>query len=224
MLVIAPLVSLLLAAGLYAHMQQYQAAADAEPYHERARAVVEDIPMRFGGWEGEEVPIPPAAGRLLRPNVMLSRQYRHMETGLWAALVVVHCRDPRDMAGHYPPNCYPGNGWMQSGAPDEVMCTVDETLYPLAEYRFSRTEHHRIATRLIYNLFVLPSAGVVTEMSEVRRATGDYRHRPFGAAQIQIIMDSSTPEAERQRILHDMVQVLTPVFDVLHISQEGKQG
>jgi hypothetical protein len=224
MTVLAPLTSLLLVAGLYAQMQQYGVLGDAEPYHARARAVIEEIPMRFGGWAGEDVAIPPAAGRLLRPNAMFSRHYRHAESGLWASLVVVHCRDPRDMAGHYPPNCYPGNGWRQSGAPDEVTCRVEDEEFPLAEYRFSRTEHHRISSRLIYNLFVLPSEGVVTDMGQVRRATGDYRHRPYGAAQIQIIMDSSTPEAERQRILQDMMQVLTPVFDVLHISQEGKQG
>jgi hypothetical protein len=223
MTVIAPLFSLLFAAGLYAHMQKFGQIADPEPFHERARIAVESIPMSFEGWEGEEVPIPPAAGRLLRPNVMMSRHYRHIETGLWATMVVVHCRDPRDMAGHYPPNCYPGNGWRQSGSPDAVVCEIDQARFTLAEYRFSRTEHHRIASRLIYNFFVLPSGGVVTEMSQVRRATGDYRHRPFGAAQIQIIMDSSTPEAERQRILRDMLQVLSPVIEVLQINEEGKQ-
>jgi hypothetical protein len=219
----APAATLLMLTALYGHMQQHALTVDPEPYHERARAAVDNIPLSFEGWEGEEISIPPAAGQLLRPNAILSRNYRNLERGLWASLVVVHCRDPRDMAGHYPPNCYPGTGWMQAGQPGIVTCEVDDAVIPLAEYRFSRTEHHRIANRLIYNFFVLPSAGVVTEMREVQRATGDYRNRPLGAAQIQIIIDSSTPEAERRRILHDMMQVLAPLIEVLQINQEGKQ-
>lgn len=217
-----PVLSLLMAAGLFAQMQRYILRSDPEPYHERVRAAVADIPIHFGDWEGEEVLIPPAAGRLLRPNAIMSRYYQDQTRGLWASLVVVHCRDPRDMAGHYPPNCYPGTGWMQRGEAADVKCEIDGAVFPLAEYRFSRTEYHQISSRRIYNFFVLPSVGLVTQMSEVKRATGDYRSRPFGAAQIQIIVDASTPEAERQRILRDMMQVLAPVIEVL-ASQEGNE-
>jgi hypothetical protein len=220
----APIASLLMTAALFAHMHRSGALDDTEPYHQRARQAIENIPLSFGGWEGEEVRIPPAAGQLLRPNALISRNYQNRESGLWATLVVVHCRDPRDMSGHYPPNCYRGSGWMQGGPPEAVACELEDgAAVTLAEYRFSRTEHLRIASRRIYNFFVLPTEGVVMQMEQVRRATGDYRHRPYGAAQIQIIMDSSTPEAERQRILGDMLQVLGPVIEVLQLKQEGIQ-
>jgi hypothetical protein len=219
----APVAALLMAAALFAQMQQYSSRSDADPYHERARLAIEAIPLRFGDWDGEEVAIPPAAGRLLRPNALLSRHYQNAERGVWASLVVVHCRDPRDMSGHYPPNCYPGSGWLQSGPARDAACNVNGLNVPLAQYQFSRTERHRIATRVIYNFFVLPSDGLVISMDAVRRATGDYRNRPYGAAQIQIIMDSRTPEAERQLILSDMLHVLSPVIDVLQISEEGTQ-
>lgn len=221
---LAPVLSLLIAAGLFAQMQQYVLHTDPDPHHERVRIAVENIPVRFGDWEGADANIPPAAGQLLRPNAILGRHYHNPERGVWATLVVVHCRDPRDMAGHYPPNCYPGNGWRQGGAPLAVECRVDDAVIPLAAYQFSRTEHHRISSRIIYNFFVLPREGMVTEMDRVRRATGDYRSRPYGAAQIQILMDASTPEAERERILREMMQVLAPVIEVLQLSEEGKQG
>ncbi|HWP40988.1 MAG TPA: hypothetical protein VNL70_08680, partial [Tepidisphaeraceae bacterium] len=96
---------------------------DAAAYHARIRAAAQVLPVCVGPWLLTENPEPPGAATLLKPNVIISRQLRRISGG-WDAsgepdpprtfnLLLVHCRDVRDMLGHYPPICYPAQGWKQ---------------------------------------------------------------------------------------------------------------
>src|SRR5437879_3851825 len=92
---LSPLVALALTLGLTLQVRSYAAQDDSGPFHARVREAVGKIPVRIGDWEGTEVPVPPAAGKLLRPNVLFCRNYHHLGTGRRATLLLVHCRDSR---------------------------------------------------------------------------------------------------------------------------------
>jgi hypothetical protein len=92
---------------------------------------------------------------------------------------------------------------------------------PFAVYQFKRTELNREIRCVIYNCFVLPRGGLVTSMSQVTSASADYRTRPYGAAQIQVIFDSSTPEAERTEALGDLLAPFGPVIDSMFVKDGG---
>ncbi len=87
-------------------------------YLHRLRQLAKTVPHNFGPWRGRDVPLPRAAVSLLRPNVDMCRQFTNIKTGQHVTLMIIDCSDTRHLAGHYPPNCYPGNGWkLLSGHP-----------------------------------------------------------------------------------------------------------
>ena len=67
--------------------------AIAEGYHLNVIDRVERIPLDFNGWVGQDVPLPPAAINLLRPNAILAREYYNKEREISATLLVVQCKD-----------------------------------------------------------------------------------------------------------------------------------
>ncbi len=194
---------------------------DTTAFYAAARAAVEGIPVRIDTWEGTDSPVPDAAGQLLRPNVLFARTYRDSAGPEWAKLIVIHCKDTRDMSGHYPPNCYRGSGWTQMADPQVQTLQIWGRQVPVAQYRFTRTEFRGTVDWLIYDFFVLPLGGFVTNMTEIQKASGDYRTRPYGAAQIQVIMDSSLSPESRERILRLMLEPIGPVIDQLQTTRPG---
>ena len=217
----SPALAAALVGGLALQMRTFAVADDTTAFHARVKAAVEAIPARIGDWEGVESAVPDAAGQLLRPNVLFARTYHETNGPLWAKLIVIHCKDTRDMSGHYPPNCYSGSGWTQQGEPAMRQFQLWGRTVPVAEYRFTRVEFRGTIDWRIYDFFVLPRAGFVTSMTEIQNASGDYRTRPYGAAQIQVIMDAQMESADRERVLHLMLDPLGPVIDQLQLAREG---
>jgi hypothetical protein len=212
---VAPVLSLVLAAGLFVQMQTYAVQDDTSAYHARVREAMDRVPLRIGSWAGADTPIPPAAGKLLRPNVLFSRHYRNEESKLSANLILVQCLDSRDMSGHYPPNCYRGNGWTLQQSTRELTMPVWGREIPMVEYHFTRSDGSRTHRAMIYNFFILPTAGFVTSMEQVQEASGDYRARPYGAAQVQVMMDAGIPESQRLEIVAELLEPLGPVVELL---------
>jgi hypothetical protein len=218
---VSPLIATVLAAGLYAQMRSYAVADDTTPFHRRVADAVDKIPFRNGPWEGTEAKPPDAAGQLLRPNALRAIRYRDLKSGRWASLIVIHCRDSRDMSGHYPPNCYRGSGWTQAGPPDIREYKLWDRTVPIAAYEFSRAEFDRVNNWVVYDFFVLPTGEFVTDMESVRTASGDYRTRPYGCAQIQVLMDSGTPKDDQQAILNELLEPIGPVIKELQATRSG---
>ena len=102
---ISPVLAFMLACGLYAQMYSFAVTDDTTDFHARVKQKIDEIPRLIGKWEGTDAKPPEAAGKLLRPNVIFARRYLNSETNQWASLIVIHCRDSRDMSGHYPPYC-----------------------------------------------------------------------------------------------------------------------
>jgi hypothetical protein len=124
------------------------------------------------------------------------------------------------MCGHYPPNCYPSSGWTQSEPYVRTELQLGGTVIPAIIYNFTRNEMETVSHTVVYNFFILPD-GFVTRMSDVQKASGKREARPYGAAQIQIIMDSNTPESSRAGIAEELLKPLMPIIALL---QERAQG
>src|SRR5690349_21398651 len=114
----APLVCLGILGGIVAEQRTHIEPRDAEPYHARAKAALESIPSSLGVWTSAEKKLPDAAVKLLRPNASFCRTFRRQQAGAqqwWERsemdVLIVQCRDSRDMVGHYPESCYPQSGW-----------------------------------------------------------------------------------------------------------------
>jgi hypothetical protein len=211
---ISVLVALALLAGMAVARATRPAPADVAPYHERVRVAVDSMPFRIGDWVGTDVKVPESAVQLLQPNVMLNRQYRNVETGRVVTLLLVHCRDARDLAGHYPPVCYPAHGWTQDSSEPHDW-TIGDLVIPGTEYRFSfkrPTETRRVT---VADFMVLPGGPILRDMKGVRRVADDYTQHFLGAAQIQLLMDATIPVEERDAIVCELVAGVRPAIDAI---------
>ena len=197
------LAATLLLAGLVARRASYPAPVESGTYLAEVRADVKDLPETFGAWRGEDAPVPTAAITLLRPNAALSRRYVNTESGTAFQLWVVHCGDARDMAGHYPPVCYPNSGWSQEGS-REVQFEPENDL-PGMEYTFSQMIAGRNRQLVVANLILLPNGQPATTLEDLRELESDYRNRYRGAAQLQFVFDASVGEGARERAIGDFL-------------------
>lgn len=211
---LAAAITLVLLLGLAAETLSRPTPVDAEPFHARMRAAREAVPSRIGDWAGEEVPIPAAAVALLKPNALLSRRYVNQRTGRVASFLLVQCRDARDMSGHYPPVCYPANGWQEVSA-RPVEWSLGERRIAGMEYQYSRVAGDQVMTTAVSNVIALPDGRYGKGMQEVRELAADYLRRFYGAAQIQVVLDASLPEEERRAIFCELVGANLPLLEAL---------
>lgn len=187
---------------------------DAEPFHERIRLATRAIPYQIGLWSGEDKQLPPAAIKLLRPNVLFNRAYHNLETGQQVTLLLVQCKDARDLAGHYPPICYPAHGWIEDYARPRDW-TVRGLNIQAMEYGFSFARLEDTSRIVVYNFMVLPDGQILRDMQGVRQAADDYTRHFFGAAQVQLIADAIVPDARRGQAFHDLLAANQPLLEAL---------
>ena len=210
-----PLLSVGLLAAMVAQQTTHLKPQDVEPYQARAKAAVEAVPYVVAGgrWTGTDEEIPVAAQKLLRPNAILSRlyvdnspaDYRNSEHRL-ASLLIVQCRDSRDMVGHYPPICYRAHGMTL----DEPECgprdwTVGGMKIPGYEYEFTGIAEGKAFRKVVYNFLIVPGRGIVRDMKGVEQAAEDYQQRYYGAAQFQVVFHGQASAEPRSRQERDEI-------------------
>ena len=188
---------------------------DAAPFHRNIREFFDSFPYRIGAWVGTDNAATPSAQQILRPNVLVSRNYRNAENGRAANLLFVQCRDSRDMSGHYPPVCYPAHGWEKEFERTDQTLHVGGADIPMSRYVFERSGFNRHQKIVIYQFFVLPGRGYATSMDAVRDAGADYPMRAFGAAQVQVVLDSGLPEEQQRATAVELLGPLMPVLGAI---------
>ena len=215
------ILTLLILLGFWLDVRDHPDASVSAPHHARLKAMIEAFPKSFDGWVGVDEPVPAEARKLLRPNALISRRYND-DRGRQASLVIVHSRDARDMGGHYPPVCYPANGW-RAGEPAsrDGVATIEGAQIGFRVYRFTRPSLAGESGLRVYSFFVIPGLGFAREIAAVRHAAEDYRLRPFGAAQVQVVFSDALTEAQSEAIFEEFVQRLAPIIAALHDRPEG---
>jgi hypothetical protein len=242
----APVMAVGLLAGMAAEQRTYVTPADVEPYHARAKAAIEQVPWVITGnggfWTGKDDEVPIAAQKLLRPNHILSRTYVDKQTDAWgprvASLLIVQCRDSRDMLGHYPPRCYPSHGMTMALDTDRDW-TIGDLVITGKEYHFTRDLQGQTHRTTVYNFFVVPAKApdggggrapavadaIKRDMDAVRDAAEDYQQRYYGAAQFQVVFNglssADLPKGERDEIFATLIEPCLPVIKALASTAVG---
>ena len=185
--------------------------AQTEEYHASVRDAVGGLSPVVGSWVGMDVPVPEAAVQMLHPNIILSRRYQNLATDEAVTLLVVHVRDARDVLGHYPPVCYPGQGWKtQSATPTDWK--AGELTFHGTEYDFHR-DRLEGGSRLFVNGFMILAGGVTCrDMEEIELAAQDRQRKFFGAGQVQFVHDARTTPQRRREIVEEFLQSAEPAL------------
>ena len=171
------------------------------------------LPMRVGEWTGEEIPIPPAAVRLLRPTATLSRRYRDDATGGTASLLFVHCSDARDLLGHYPPVCYRARGH-ELVSSSERDWTVDGVQIHGSRYRFAVDGPFARSEIVVDNFMVLPDGRFGRDMDSVDQVARDPALRRLGVAEVQVVTNGEMPDRRRDEVLRLLTQRMKPLLQL----------
>ncbi|HEX8915272.1 MAG TPA: hypothetical protein VF796_23165 [Humisphaera sp.] len=210
-IVAAPALCLGVLGGISWENARHAKPQDAEPFHAEAKQALDGWATSFGAWTSvdDTQHIPAAAQNLLKPNAMFYRRYHRTGPRRGADyfdVLVVQCKTPGDMSGHYPPNCKTRAGQAAVGAPDRQDVSVPGLDGPvrLTQYRFAPRAQGE-PPEVIYNFFVLPGRGICPDMADVRDATGDYQRKFFGATQVQVRFFDPSDEKVRRATLIDLL-------------------
>lgn len=211
----SPLAALGLLLGLGAFTWSRETASDAEPYHARVRQAAEQLPRQIGNWIYKgELPLDSGSRALLRPNVVKTLIYQNMVTGREVQYLLVHCREASDMLGHYPPNCYPGQGFTKAG---ERVCDlqVGDLAVPGKEYDFVRSSGRETQEQFVYNFMILPDGKLVRDMDGIYQTAKSYRKKFYGAGQIQLVFPIGMSSTEREEAAREFVAASKPVIQTI---------
>ncbi len=219
----APLVSAALLGAIAIENSTHLTPTDVEPYHQRIHTLIGNvqpdgsfiggtIPYTIGNWVGRDEAVPEAAQKLLKPNAIFSRLYRDVSTdgmarNRVASLLIVQCRDTRDMRGHYPPVCYPAHGQVEVSRKEKTWDLPGNLRVPGTQYEFAQNNGGDTTQRIVYNFMILPGheGEIVPDIKGVNRVSEDYQQRYYGAAQFQLVMPATLSEPERDQIFRELV-------------------
>ncbi|HEV8607761.1 MAG TPA: exosortase-associated EpsI family protein [Tepidisphaeraceae bacterium] len=207
--------------GLTAETLLRPRPADAEPFHARVKAAALQM-SAIDGWTSADLEVPAAAVALLKPNIMICRQYS--KPGRQVQFLLVQCRDARDMGGHYPPVCYPAQGWidLHPRDPKPMVWTIGSKTIVGMEYEFSYAAGGQSRSRIVDNLLILPAGRYAQSMDEIHEVAADYLRQFYGAAQIQLVFDGGVPEKERREIFEELIGKNMTLLTVLEHSDEPR--
>src|SRR3954469_24960483 len=219
---ISPMLSAALLAGIVAENRRYLKPQDFEPYHVQAKKAIESLPTRIGSWVGSDSDseVPREAQILLKPNKILSRRYTDYSVASLSRprsvnLLIVQCKQSGDMVGHFPPICYPSHG-MEMIENEKRDWIVNNFRIPGKEYQFRQTKDGQTQVSTVYNFIVVPGQGIVRDIQGVEQAAEDYQQRYYGAAQFQVVFQASGSEQltreQRDEIFTTLMEPAVPVI------------
>lgn len=216
----APTLCVGMLVGMVAQQQRRLGAEDFEAYHAEVRQMIEALPSAVENWMGSKAEVPAAAQTLLRPNALRAIRFMDMQpryvlgSPRGVLLVIVQCKAAADMVGHYPPNCYRGQGFELTERSSRDW-TVDGVGIPGTQYTFTRTIHRQATRTIVYNFLMVPRRGIQRDIAGVRAAAEDYQQRYYGAAQVQVVFSGPMADlnvAERDDIFATLIRPALPVI------------
>lgn len=218
--VLAPIAAVALLGGLTADRVLYHLpAGDPAPYHQAIVEAGRAVPYRIGDWTGFDEEVPKSAVALLKPNLLLGRRYENGVTGKAVSMFLVHCKDARDIGGHYPPRCYPSSGWVtERTIPREWV--IEGRKFPGRQYLFHRQSQGLDYRITVYNFIMRPGV-VEPDMSGIREAAADRRRKHFGGSQFQLVLSGDVDPAAADAILAELLPGFLPVIDAILAEDVG---
>jgi hypothetical protein len=205
-------------AGIAAHRYAtLRTPPDLLPYNQRVRDARSALPEHIGEWVGSDVPVSAQAERLLSPNLLISRHYVNLETGLDASVLLVHCGDAHDMAGHFPLRCYPAAGWKLVDARPHTW-TAGGLRVVGYEYDFTTrpsrgADTPRVIT--VANTMLQPGGRMFPDMDGLTKAMVSAGGQELGAAQVQVYFERPVPQGQRDAAVEALLTGYRPLIDAI---------
>lgn len=235
------ILAVLLLGVVFVENMSRPSSADASPYHKMLLDYYKSddaIPRRINEWVNEEDgEISREAISLLKPNVLFQRVYHNERTRQSVSLLLVQCKDARDIYGHYPPICYPNTGKPQvefinkQGEPTkkvkQLTIDVQGVKIPITRYYFVDQGSQEM---VVDNFIIYPPRKVKAEgddewkfdqgeyhpnMNEFYELVGDYTRRFYGGSQVQVIYGHSINPEQYNDLFKEIIGGALPFVEAV---------
>lgn len=190
------------------------APVGVEKYHASIREAESQIPFSIGDWIGTDTEIRQEALKILDANSTVSRVYKNSKTRRAATLLLVQCADARSLLGHYPPVCYPSQGWSQLSS-DVNPIPPSYGAFEATEYAFGYDLMEQSSSLQVLHFTVLPDGRIAPNMGLLETAARDRRYTFCGGASVQLIVDSGLSEAEQTEAYEMLFQAAAPWIEAV---------
>ncbi len=183
-----------------------------EAYFAQAREAADEVPYTLpGGWIGSDVPVPTQAVDMLKPNVLVSRSYESLGGRGTVSLLLVQTSDIANLLNHYPPACYPGQGW-QIISRDEADWTVDELPIRGTIYRMVPPGGDEEQPVVIYNFMLQANGKTSRDMESLRSFARQGTGRVYGGGQVQVLFYGGMDEEARAHAFESVMRESMPAL------------
>lgn len=212
---VVPIITCTLLLGIAADQAAREVAPPGvEAYHASVRDAVALIPYNLGDWIGKDTEIRQEALKILDANSTVSRVYSNMKTRRTATLLLVQCADARSLLGHYPPVCYPTQGWSQLAAKQRPVPPAYGD-FQATSYAFGYDLMQQSNSLQVLHFTVLPDGQIAPDMNLLETAARDRRYTFCGGASVQLIVDSGLSEAEQAEAYEMLFTAAAPWIEAV---------
>jgi hypothetical protein len=211
---IAVFVSLCLLGGAGVESWSSRPPPDASVYHAMCRDAAAKLPRTIGDWVSRDYDPTPDTIRLLRPNVLISREYTNTITGAHVSLLIVQCDDARNLTSHYPPICYPTSRGMEQIGAQQRQWSIGGQVITGTEYEFRSANFGPGTCVIVQNFILQPNGEIVPDMEPVKKQALA-RNRYYGAGQVQLVFDSQVPSDLRDAEFAELIEGCRPLIDTV---------
>jgi hypothetical protein len=198
---------------------------EIEARNAQVRHAIDGVPFDIGaGWVGEDVPVPADAQEVLGANAIFSRMYT-LAGSEWIHLKVIHCSDSRDMAGHWPPNCYERPGWKLENSVSDLDFKV-----PIGDHRLPMRAHYfspgpnnpdgPVDIRVLCT-FILPDGTMSPEIGILSSLEVRFNSAAEGVAQLQLVTSGTMSD---ERAIAAASEILDGAIPLLHVLGFGENS
>jgi hypothetical protein len=217
------LASVALLSGAAAEFTKFRPPPDASAYRDRVGAAKDAFALNLGDWIGRNTPVEQAAVKLLRPYFIISREYVNDRIPMTVGLLFVECQDARDTICHYPPICYPSQGWSLQLHELKNWALPHMTIQG-TEYTFVRGDFDSSGTEVVDDFFVIPGVGTRPDRDGVIKAAADLQRRFYGVAQVQLVFSGDYSKEQRERAFSDLIGPLENLIQTVETIKPATSG
>lgn len=168
------------------------------------------IPMRFGAWRGEDIPVDEYVRKATDSDDLIHRRYLRDGGSDSLRLYLAFGIRARDLAPHRPEVCYPGAGWSFQSRQDENLSGVNGETIPCRVLTFSQGGFD-LRRVVVINYYIVDGVACA-DMESLRSKAWRGSTAIQSIAQVQIsCTTSSLRDAETARQLAmEFAQIASP--------------
>ncbi|MBL8879516.1 MAG: EpsI family protein [Phycisphaerales bacterium] len=181
------------------------------------------IPMRFGPWRGEDIPVDEYVRKATDSDDLIHRRYARTGSNDSLRLYLAYGIRARDLAPHRPEVCYPGAGWSFQSREDAELSIGTGTNIPCRIMTFSQGGFD-LRRVVVINYYIVDGI-VCADMESLRSKAWRGSTAIQSIAQVQISCTTSSMrdlEAAR-RVAMEFAQSAAPELHAALVTFRQRQ-